>query len=60
MSEGRTYVVLSKKDGNKFVISFRSWADVENYVANEENVYKIISLDCYDIPLTGLRLKGKT
>jgi len=53
-TEGRQYVVLSKWQGNSFQMSFRSWLDVEKYIAEEKGVYKIVSLEVYDIPLTGL------
>ena len=54
--EGKRYIVLSKREGNTFQIAFRSWTDVENYIATEKGVYKIVSVECYDIPLTGLKV----
>lgn len=57
LCEGKTYTVLSKKEGNKFSINFRSWNDVEKYLEAEEGVYKILSIELYEIPLTGLKRK---
>jgi len=54
--EGKQYIVMSKREGNTFMMSFTSWQAVENYIAFEPGVYKIVSMECYDIPLTGLRL----
>lgn len=54
--EGKQYIVMSKREGNTFQMSFRSWNEVENYIATEKGVYKIVSMECYDIPLTGLKL----
>lgn len=55
-TEGKQYIVYSKNDANKFTLSFRSWTDVENYIATEKGVYKIMSVESYEIPLTGLTL----
>lgn len=53
--EGRQYVVFSKSQGNRFQLSFRTWEEVEQYVAGENGVYKIVSIDAYDVPLTGIK-----
>jgi hypothetical protein len=55
-TEGKQYIVYSKNDANKFTLSFRSWTDVENYIATEKGVYKIMSVESYEIPLTGLKV----
>jgi hypothetical protein len=54
--EGKQYIVMSKREGNTFQMSFASWSAVENYIAFEKGVYKIVSMECYDIPLTGLKV----
>lgn len=55
--EGRHYVVFSKSQGNRFQLSFRTWEEVEKYVAGEKGVYKIVSIDAHDVPLTGIKEK---
>jgi hypothetical protein len=37
-------------------MSFRSWDDVEQYIATEKGVSKIMSVESYEIPLTGLKV----
>mgnify|MGYP003333359225 FL=1 len=56
--EGKQYIVYSKSGANQFTMSFRSWNDVEQYIATEKGVYKIMSVEAYDIPLTGLKVKS--
>ena len=54
--EGKQYIVYSKSGANQFTMSFRSWNDVEQYIATEKGVYKIMSVEAYEIPLTGLKV----
>jgi hypothetical protein len=56
--EGKTYIVWSKRENGKFSMGLTTWAEVEEYIANEPGVYKIMSVESYEIPLTGLKLKS--
>lgn len=58
-AEGKSYIVCSKNESGSFRMRMQ-WEEVEEYVANEPGVYKIMVIECYEIPLTGLKLKGKT
>lgn len=59
-TEGRLYIVFSKKEANRFRVRLQTWDQVEDYVTKEPNVYKIVSVDVCDIPLTGIRERSKT
>ncbi len=54
--EGKQFIVYSKSRANQFTMSFRSWDDVEQYIATEKGVSKIMSVESYEIPLTGLKV----
>lgn len=56
MSEGKQFVVFIKLGSNTYQTAFLNWDDVESFIANTTGVYKIVSMECYDIPLTGLKL----
>lgn len=56
--EGKQYIVFIKDGSNTYQTAFRSWNDVESFIAMSPGVYKIVSAECYDIPLTGLKLKS--
>jgi hypothetical protein len=56
--EGKQFIVYSKEGSNTSQMGFLHWDDVESYIAVVPGVYKIVSVECYDIPLTGLKLKS--
>lgn len=58
MQEGKQYIVYIKEGSNTYQTAFRSWNDVENFIAICSGVYKIMSVEAYEIPLTGLKLKS--
>jgi hypothetical protein len=54
--EGKQFIVFIKDGSNTYQTAFLNWNDVESFIATSTGVYKIVSMECYDIPLTGLRL----
>ena len=56
LEEGRRWIVLSKRDANRFSIMFFKWEQVEEYIKEEKGVYQIFCVDCTEVPLTGLTL----
>ena len=54
--EGKQFIVFIKEGSNTYQTSFLNWNDVESFIAASSGVYKIVSMECYDIPLTGLKL----
>lgn len=56
--EGKQFIVFVKDGSNIYQTAFRSWNDVESFIATCRGVSKIVSMECYDIPLTGLKLKS--
>jgi len=55
--EGKQFIVFIKDGSNTYQTAFLNWNDVEKFIAEATGVYKIVSMECYDIPLTGLKLK---
>ena len=53
--EGKQFIVFIKDGSNTYQTSFLNWDDVESFIASCRGVYKIVSMECYDIPLTGLK-----
>ena len=57
LEEGRTWTVLSKREGNKFTMTFRSWSEAEEYIMAEPGIYKVYCTDTCEMPLTGMKLR---
>ena len=57
LEEGRTWIVLSKREGHKFSMSFKLWPEAEDYIKAEPGIYKVYCTDTCEIPLTGLKLQ---
>ena len=60
-TEGKQYIVFIKVGSNTYQTSFRNWEDAESFVTSYspgECVHKIMSVEAYEIPLTGLKLKS--
>lgn len=56
--EGKQFIVFVKGGSNTFQTAFSNWEETEKFIAESTGVYKIVSMECYDIPLTGLELKS--
>jgi hypothetical protein len=54
--EGKQFIVFIKNGSNTYQTAFQRWEDVESFIATSTGVYKIVSMECYDIPLTGLKV----
>ena len=54
--EGKQFIVFIKEGSNTYQTAFMNWSDVESFIAASSGVYKIVSMECYDIPLTGLKV----
>ena len=54
--EGKQFIVFIKDGSNTYQTAFLNWDDVESFIAASSGVYKIVSMECYDIPLTGLKV----
>ena len=54
--EGKQFIVFIKEGSNTYQTAFLNWDDFASFIAASSGVYKIVSMECYDIPLTGLKL----
>ena len=54
--EGKQFIVFVKSGSNTFQTAFPNWEETEKFIAEATGVYKIVSMECYDIPLTGLKV----
>jgi hypothetical protein len=56
--EGKQFIVFVKSGSNTYQTSFMNWNGVESFIAMCPGVYKIMSVEAYEIPLTGLKLNS--
>jgi hypothetical protein len=54
--EGKQFIVFIKDGSNTYQTSFRNWEDTESFIATCRGVSKIVSVESYEIPLTGLKV----
>jgi hypothetical protein len=54
--EGKQFIVFVKDGSNTYQTAFQNWEETEKFIAVSSGVHKIVSMECYDIPLTGLTL----